>query len=222
MFGSSVKMPGTSAPEIVADQAAVGFVGDVDEGRHCVGVEVVGGRVVVVPGGGLCDLAAQDQRRLAVAGLERRIDRGARHAQQPVAVRMDGVEPGAVEREHVCAGFDRRARDFERERLAPEGVAAARRHQPARRPGGPPVLVIEPGVHPHAARRLDHRAHGAHPRLAHVGRLQPLARVDEEAAHAALSHRLDLAHQLCLVEPVVPRPEGRAAMARGRVLETFA
>ena len=86
------------------------------------------------------------------------------------------------------------------------------RHITPRKPGGPFVLVIQPGQHVPLPGLLHAGPDSLHKVIAQIGHGHPAPDVHMEAPHTHLLHHADFPPQQLLVQIIVPCPEGRAAV----------
>ena len=93
------------------------------------------------------------------------------------------------------------------------------RYESAGKPGGPLVLVVQPGQHPLLPCLLHAGADFFHKGVGQVRHGHAAAGVHVKAAHAHLLHIADFPAKQILVQVAVPGPEGRAAVFRTGIPE---
>ena len=183
--------------ELAAKERLVLLVGQVDEGPHRVGIEVVRGRKAVVPVAAAALFRAQHDLHVPLAHLQ--------HA------RAVDLRPAA---QHHARFVDLRIRRGQLQRQRPGGelLGVQGGHLSAGAAAGPLVLVVDPGLQAELCAGLRHHGDVVHPFIRQIGRLQAVAGMGEGAADALVAHVRHLAAQLVGIEFCVPGPEGQAAI----------
>ena len=193
------------AAEFRTQFSPVSLMGDADEFLHSFFIQHIQIGFAVEPGAVGGDGQPEAQQRFifgqrftgafqaAEGGAAARVQVGrGETAERPAPVLRPGFVPGNA--------LDETAAVF---RIAGD--------EPARRAGGPAVLVVEPGVHAAFFRFVDAGPDALEPLPPEILRVEADARMHEKSAEAHFPEIVDLPPQLLRFEFAVPRPEGSAA-----------